>query len=45
MHSNSWIFKILFALFGAGWDSVFSNNLALNLKDFKLSVFAILLLN
>ena len=36
--------KIPLAVFGAGWATVVSNNLALYLKDLKLLVFTILLL-
>ena len=36
--------KIPFAAFGAGWATMFSNNLALYLKELKLSVFRILFL-
>ena len=37
-------FRIPVALFGSDRPSVFSNNIALYLKDLKLSVFAILAL-
>ena len=37
-------FKILLTWFGADWASVFSNNLALYLKDWKLLALAIFVL-
>ena len=37
-------FRILLELFGAGWTTVFPNNLALYLNDLKLLVFLILFL-
>ena len=33
--------KVSLAAFGAGWTTVFTNNLALCLRDLKSSVFAI----
>ena len=37
-------FRIPLELFWLGWATVFPNNLALDLKDLKLSVFSVLLL-